>query len=545
MSKNYLLFMPSLMADDREPFTYTVSGEDKYRFTSSQTNIPATEYVASVLSEQNEQIDKIIMFCSEEVLNDTKRIVDYGLSTTIDYYKKTICNFLLNKGYGHERLSDLFEIIPLKDINPGDKTRMDGLLNDLSDRIDKTGNLYVDYTGGLRSAAILLIFFTRYLQKDGMNIKKMLYSNISSRDANGNCMIEDYMDTFMLFEWLDAEANAENGNLEKIQQMAKNAGMSKIETVLEKEQQTNMKMKSQQYDSITAEEKKEIDVSKEQSLYQKNVLKALNKNKRNNAQDDIVKKVKSGDISKGIQDIRERGYEKLISNGIIEWESNCEKRHIADNFYAYVNYYVSYLEFAKETAKRICEDGADSIDELITELFSLKPADKINMSVTDRIIREFERKNKSISISEGSDEFAEKLKYMHTYCRGGFPFGNIQNGYSYSSLYSERFKRPMWYSDEYKRELKKRIKSYSASGYSNDEKNLIKSFPPIDMGLFKLKNAKYEELGELLVIMYKIRKLRNITTHGRNATVAQLEEAKQLVYDYEEWIENHKGGSTK
>lgn len=100
---------------------------------------------------------------------------------------------------------------PLKEVK-----KLFGIETDKSS--SEKGNLYIDYTGGARSVSMLIVFFARMLQRDGMTVKKVLYSNII-RGQKIN-YIEDCMDTYNLFNLLEAQTEAKFGRTDKAKQYA-------------------------------------------------------------------------------------------------------------------------------------------------------------------------------------------------------------------------------------------------------------------------------------------------------------------------------------
>ena len=208
--ENYLLFVPSLLTERAEIFTYT-AGEKAQQYEGMQTNEAVSKYLADYLHEKGTSLTKIIMLCSEEVC---KNIIEKaGGCTTLEYYKDAIWKFLKKYGEDYGEKEELFETIPLKS---GNEQTAEDVVEPIKQvleitegqQIDVSKHLYVDFTGGMRNAALTLVFACRILQRLGVAVDKILYSNISSKTVEECTRTYDY---FELFEYLvKREYNPDN-----------------------------------------------------------------------------------------------------------------------------------------------------------------------------------------------------------------------------------------------------------------------------------------------------------------------------------------------
>lgn len=204
MDRNYLLFVPSLLSR-AEDVRYTVSDWDK-EYLGAQTNEAVTKYLIDYLERTEQKLYKIIMLCTDEVRE--KHLEQIGGNTTYQYYCEKIMNFLKQAGIPFDE-KELFVPIPYL---PQENDSIDRMIEPLEEIIKNTGDnnerqkLYVDFTGGIRSAALTLVFACRILQSYGIKVEKILYSNIGTRK------IEECTRTYRLFDYLSIQLEKEYDN---------------------------------------------------------------------------------------------------------------------------------------------------------------------------------------------------------------------------------------------------------------------------------------------------------------------------------------------
>ena len=182
MRRNYLLFMPSLMQNNCRAIRYTAT-DSNLIFTGHQTNIPATEYLIDKLAANGEKLDQILLLCSDEVMQQPIVLsAEEPPVTTLTYYIRTISDWMRRYDYTEEEIQGVFFPYALNEINPGDRRSMESVQAVIQERIKGEGSktLYLDYTGGLRSASMLLLLFARMLENEGVKVADVLYSSIYS-----------------------------------------------------------------------------------------------------------------------------------------------------------------------------------------------------------------------------------------------------------------------------------------------------------------------------------------------------------------------------
>ena len=213
--------MPSLISRDNPPPIAYRSDETGEIYYGRQTNIPASLLVLNKLNSRGEKLDGLIMLCSDEVL-DKAVSIGSKTQTTFEYYRTAISDEMRELGYSEYEIDSLFVKYLLNEINPGSWSSMDKVQTEMFALIG-SGNensanetrLFVDYTGGLRSASMLLVFFSKLLESQGAKVEDVFYSNIS-RTEPGHGDIESCMDTYRVFDYLNAFAAKNLDELKRV-----------------------------------------------------------------------------------------------------------------------------------------------------------------------------------------------------------------------------------------------------------------------------------------------------------------------------------------
>ena len=612
MSKNYLWFMPSLItAENPSELLYrpydmpetdeTYDGENdgiKVAYKGLQTNIGATKYVVCSLKKENEKLTKIIMLCSEKVLNENLNnnviFPDDGTKlTTYGYYTKNISKWLSDNGYSDEEIKDIFVKIPLENINPGAWQEMSEPLKEVKKLFgietnkssSEKGNLYIDYTGGARSASMLIVFFARMLQRDGMTVKKVLYSNII-RGQKIN-YIEDCMDTYNLFNLLEAQTEAKFGRTDKAKQYAKKKKNTKLIQMTEDTDLAAKKNRAKQFDSLSQQDKKTFPLTDDMSTEDQAVANVLNEAKSGFGVENALKKsIAQGDSSDSAQIIRENIFALLLEKKLLSWRAiDIKKQKDRETtFFAYIAYYVSYINFVKKLIEYLNSNvGKDETDFLksynnfIDENTKLTESHKEYTNVNhftesefNEINAELVTKQKKLLTSElkalcnaGSQnielilnaivDYTSKMrKYMYTYYSTGFPFANRYGKRTYTKCGYKRKngkKKTQWINKIYLKRLNAAINKLAEMTVDErrnmldlmmkDERELLGYFSPACVDtLFILNGVNFEEFAPIMISINKIRLLRNKVIHYKNQG-EKLQEIDILANQIMSWIDSH------
>lgn len=210
MVKNIVLFIMSLYRDDSVEKEYT-DDSNLFKANCKHTNETALKYIAWKLSQEQQQIDEIYAFISEQVretsLDKFKELIQD------EYYKDKIIDVpLYNNGEmkgSFKSISEMFDKLQAyKEKNP-----------------DDTVVIHVDMTGGLRHASMLMLALIRMLKYIGMELGLVLYVNFNTAKIEN---ASDIMDMFTLLG--GAEEFNSFGSVNQIQNYFDKLNSKKLRT---------------------------------------------------------------------------------------------------------------------------------------------------------------------------------------------------------------------------------------------------------------------------------------------------------------------------
>lgn len=210
MVKNIVLFIMSLYRDDSIEKEYT-DDSNLFKVNCKHTNETALKYIAWKLNQEQQQIDEIYAFISEQVretsLDKFKRLIQN------EYYKDKIIDVpLYNNGEmkgSFKSISEMFDKLQdYKEKNPDDKVV-----------------IHVDMTGGLRHASMLMLALIRMLKYIGMELGLVLYVNFNTAKIEN---ASDIMDMFTLLG--GAEEFNSFGSVNQIQNYFDKLNSKKLRT---------------------------------------------------------------------------------------------------------------------------------------------------------------------------------------------------------------------------------------------------------------------------------------------------------------------------
>lgn len=210
MVKNIVLFIMSLYRDDSVEKEYT-DDSNLFKANCKHTNETALKYIAWKLNQEQQQIDEIYAFISEQVretsLDKFKELIQD------EYYKDKIIDVpLYNNGEmkgSFKSISEMFDKLQAyKEKNP-----------------DDTVVIHVDMTGGLRHASMLMLALIRMLKYIGMELGLVLYVNFNTAKIEN---ASDIMDMFTLLG--GAEEFNSFGSVNQIQNYFDKLNSKKLRT---------------------------------------------------------------------------------------------------------------------------------------------------------------------------------------------------------------------------------------------------------------------------------------------------------------------------
>ena len=187
--KNILMLCPSLYGSNFKELQYQCSRYTGAElFTAVHTNVPIFNMLTSYLSKQNERVDRVIMLASPECRNDQKA-TELGEMNTIEYLQRKYADIVL-KTYDSESseqgLEPEYRIITIGNDEINDRVSIQNSLNQAIYGLFEEGQarIWVDFTSGLRSYAMLLVFLTRFLETERhYEVEDVLYANILRGEA--------------------------------------------------------------------------------------------------------------------------------------------------------------------------------------------------------------------------------------------------------------------------------------------------------------------------------------------------------------------------
>lgn len=575
MRRNYLLFMPSLMQNNSRAIRYTAT-DSNLIFTGHQTNIPATEYLIDKLAANGEKLDQILLLCSDEVMHQPIVLsAEEPPVTTLAYYIRTISDWMRRYDYTEEEIQGVFFSYALNEINPGDRRSMESVQAVIQERIKGEGSktLYLDYTGGLRSASMLLLLFARMLENEGVTVADVLYSSIYSAQDGKRCgQIESCMDTYRLFDYFDAFTEARRGSLKALEQLALADGETALADQLRSTDAAKQKGKLGKFAEISPEERSEIRISEAMSLPTRISVKLANEQRKTLSRSGSLQAdMAEGNVTAASQKIREQGLRLLIEKGYVLWRSKRYQTTDQMNtaFFAYAAYYRSYLEFVHTMLLQLrsAQDGEALWQAYLAyteEKYAISPAASSNGSIRKYMEDEFDYTYREVSdclqqimvekvavdpqnakavIAAVNAYTQERRRYINTYTQTGFPFANCYKTMSYSRCGSQ------WYDQSYKSALDEGIRRLCAlpdaalqaqlQHMTQDILLLSKHFPPVQFGaLFYLRDRDFAAFGEKVLLIDSIRSQRNLFTHdGENATDEDIRRTNHSILDFMSWVE--------
>lgn len=579
MRKNYLLFMPSLMSDRSSNLRYAAPDDNTVIYEGMQTNVPATKYILDRLSKDGQKLTQIVMLCSREVTENVLEKID---QTSLNYYCQTISDWMKCRGYTDDEVNTMFSFVSLGNNAIRNKSDADRIIDAIANTLPNDGNLYLDITGGMRSAAVLMVFLCRFLEKRGMTVQDVVYSNIFKNpeleEAGVTGKIESCTGIYKKFEWLDSATKAELGDLEALKSLAEREGFEEIVEAATSTAIAVQKSRSGQYAAITKAEIAETSVTDHLSVTKSIVHSAINTARKDADPKNAVKSnLKNQNITAAANYIRENGLDMLIKKGAICWKSqrfvntkeNDKVKPRENAFYAYINYYESYLRYIQNFLNQVPEKitGAALLEQF--EAFSeeqsiLKLNSAKKVSTSPFLEREFKTRNKKVieclenelclsvstncsveNILKSYEEYAQsKYAYMAAYYNTGFPFACNYGNYSYSQC------GKYWLSDVFMCALEKTLEEIHLR--SPDELSILLAelrksecikmlwfSPPEVYTLFSINKEKIkpEAFGEKLVLMNDIRLVRNTLTHKPDASEGVLKKNAELAMEFAQWLD--------
>lgn len=279
MNYNYLIFVPSLVTKANSiEYKVKVDGivEEQYpAYMGIQTNEAVTKFTIDYLKTKNESLNKIIMLCTDEVRNNPLDEIDG--KTTLEYYTDSIKHYLLhNTNVTEEKANEIFEIVPYI---PGNNDNEDKIIESLRDIVkfeeetSLTKRVYIDFTGGVRSAALTLVFVGRILNMYSVEVEKIFYSNLKKDNGELRGAIEECTNTYRIFSKIEDKIKAELGEVDENDESESAENFRKMKNAANMNQESELlrlnEKRKQNLQTNGAKKDSFMDVEKEKTIDKK------------------------------------------------------------------------------------------------------------------------------------------------------------------------------------------------------------------------------------------------------------------------------------
>lgn len=178
--QNIFLLCPSLYRSGTPERTYASAVyAPGSKAVCSHTNIPVFSLLTQHLAAQGEQIHRVVMLASTEC--HTPQNTELGMKSTVAYLQERF-DAIVSAARGEAAQRIAYSVVTIDAAQAADTTKIQntiaGELNELTPEHEAA--VWVDFTSGLRTHAILLMFLLRFWEtQKGAKIRDILYANIS------------------------------------------------------------------------------------------------------------------------------------------------------------------------------------------------------------------------------------------------------------------------------------------------------------------------------------------------------------------------------
>lgn len=222
MENNVLLICVSPITAGNKMRKYNYDGEKEPVEGFMTNEAPAKSVVKKLNSDHNKRLHKIVMICSDKTLKtkiqdtarndeDRKKIDEMRkikLScdksvpevTAVEYFKDVINQFACEISDIYKKEPIRFEIIPIPNYTVGEEVVKSAVK--AADKITAdpgSTNLYIDFNGGQRYIAFMLLSIANLMRIRNVNLKEIMVMNIDNR-KDGVEKIQNMEEVFMCMD---------------------------------------------------------------------------------------------------------------------------------------------------------------------------------------------------------------------------------------------------------------------------------------------------------------------------------------------------------
>ena len=349
MYSNYLLFMVSLSQQNPKTRYYKGSRHTDV-FSGLQTNIAPSKYLQAILAVEGECFEKIIMLCTKEVREQV--FEELGGKTTIAYYKQQIMKHAQDLGIALQ--DEAFSVIPYDSVEADDVAEM---LNPIMAILETTlhhkapRRLYIDFTGGTRTASMALVFAARFLAAQDIETANIVYANLvygSGKNVEQPAPIEECIRTYDTFDYFAGLVEQEaTGSTRRLLEYSKKYGDNAHIDLLEHANRASIAQKSGQIvdqidQSPIVTGNRLLDTAAETAADNTNADKWEQINKAVERKDFLAFNMFSTNVAR-----------LMSACGKLEYIGRTQNTDGSDELYANYLYYNTYLTFIKPLLERL------------------------------------------------------------------------------------------------------------------------------------------------------------------------------------------------
>lgn len=195
MKKNVLLLCLSPVKPQAQTaeYCYTLKNGQTVTFTGSMTNEAPAKCVIDTVNryEIGGKLDRVVMICSSKLSGS---IDPSSPISHIDYYKSAVKDFALQTDPVYREKAIEFTEIPVEDYTESNAVSLAAVraaeeILSLSPDGEEI-NLYIDFNGGQRYFALMLLAVSNIMKQHAVNVSKVLTMNYENR-IDGKVQIQN------------------------------------------------------------------------------------------------------------------------------------------------------------------------------------------------------------------------------------------------------------------------------------------------------------------------------------------------------------------
>lgn len=219
MTENVLLLCLSMLnpVSKINEYSYSDDNKDCTTITGYLTNEAPAKYIIHSLAQNNSILNKIVIICSETVMKPIGRSFDGDISsanvlgltngkeiqdaTHLEYFIDVITQFAKSQSDAYLNNRIQFEIVEIPDYTMQEDVSK--AVIEASTRIlesDNEINLFIDFNGGQRYIAFMILAISSLMKIRHVNISSVLTMNWGERDQQGRIPIRNMKDLFLTID---------------------------------------------------------------------------------------------------------------------------------------------------------------------------------------------------------------------------------------------------------------------------------------------------------------------------------------------------------